>query len=154
MRFSLGGILPPVFSLHSQAGLLWAPPGIRPATGRGTGLSPSVGPRFQRVPPPRHRGWPVAPYPTLHRPPGEAGFRAGLMRVHSQLLAQSQLISGTPLIYMLKFRGLSGAVQSELSLMKGSGPLGEGWIEGVLRRSFGPPAPPCPGRPLDPQVSR
>jgi len=24
LRFSLGGILPPVFSLHSQANLLWA----------------------------------------------------------------------------------------------------------------------------------
>jgi hypothetical protein len=48
--------------------------------------------------------------PTLHADVS-SGFRVGLVRVHSQLLAQSQLISCTPLIYMLKFRGLSGTVQ-------------------------------------------
>lgn len=41
------------------------------------------------------------------------GFRDGLFRFRSQLLTESQLISCTALIYMLKFRAFAGGVQRE-----------------------------------------
>jgi len=48
----------------------------------------------------------------LHAKCDGGDFRDGLLHFHSQLLMQSQLISFTSLIYMLKFRELSGTVQS------------------------------------------
>lgn len=54
------------------------------------------------------------------------GFRDGLLRFRSQLLTESQLISYTALIYMLKFRAFAGGVQRERKFST-SGLLGLGW---------------------------
>jgi len=121
---------------YSEAtGVVWTDllAGYRPVTFCGVGVpptSPASEPTRPGACTPHCTGTFTAP-----------GFRAGLRRVHSQLLAPSQLISCTPLIYMLKFRGLSGAVQSWLKRNVGvqahSRPLAEasGW-EGM--RCLGP----------------
>lgn len=104
--FSLGWPAPPVFSQHSQAGLLAGPPpvltGPSPPTGfNGHCLRDSTG---LRGPEPEIR----EDNPLDHRSPsprGAGGFSLGLIPVRSQLLGESLLISFPPLTYMLKLGG-------------------------------------------------
>lgn len=117
MRFSLGRILPPVFSLHSQAGLLWASTWSRWALRYwALTISGQEFPSCSRSS--RLDGSPHAAIPHIVAPRlGRGHFRDGLFRFRSQLLTESQLISCTPLTYMLKFRGLAGEVQRDTSLV-------------------------------------
>ncbi|KAG8170603.1 hypothetical protein JTE90_011506, partial [Oedothorax gibbosus] len=74
----------------------------------------SYGPRTHFGQQPRSRGLAaesvsgtLTPKRHISPRPCERGFGAGLLPVHSPLLRESLLVSFPPLIYMLKFSGLS-----------------------------------------------